>query len=176
MKKWSAILGSSAILAVTALTAGCGYSLAGKANSLPPEVRTVLVQPLGNRTQRSQVEQILGRAIADELVRRQRLTLVSDRTKADSVLSGAIVGFNVVPVTFDDQGRALRYEISILAELTLKRTVPEAVLWSNDRYVFKDSYEIEVSERDYFDRETLVIRKVAEKFAETAVTDVLEGF
>lgn len=176
MKRSGFGAGLTLALACASMLLGCGYSLAGKANSLPPEVKTVFLLPLENRTARSQVEQFLGRAIADELVRRQRLTLVSDRTKADSLLSGAIVGFNVVPVTFDDQGRALRYEITILAELALKRRVPEGVLWSNDRYVFRDNYEIEVSERDYFDRETLVIRRVAEKFAETAVTDLLEGF
>lgn len=174
---WSRPLKATALsLSILGLAGGCGYSLAGKANSLPPEVRSVFLQPIENRTQRSQVEQFIQRAIADELVRRQRLTLVSERTTADSLLSGVIVGLTVIPVTFDDQGRALRYEISILAELALKRRVPEAVLWSNDRYVFKDNYEIEVDERDYFDRETLVIRRVAEKFAETAVTDILEGF
>ncbi|MCL4839680.1 MAG: hypothetical protein KJ058_17140, partial [Thermoanaerobaculia bacterium] len=73
--------------------AACGYSLAGKASSIPPEIRTVLLVPLENRTPRVQVEQILGGAIVDELVRRHRLRLVSAREEADSVLSGAIVGF-----------------------------------------------------------------------------------
>jgi hypothetical protein len=54
--------------------------------------------------------------------------------------------------------------------------VPEEVLWASDRYRFRDSYEIDPSQVDFFDRETLVIREVAQKFAETAVTDLLEGF
>jgi len=156
--------------------AACGYSLAGKASSIPPEIRTVLLVPLENRTPRVQVEQILGGAIADELVRRHRLRLVSAREEADSVLSGAIVGFQVTPVTFDAEGRGLQYEITILAQLSFRRRVPEEVLWASDRYRFRDSYEIDPSQVDFFDRETLVIREVAQKFAETAVTDLLEGF
>ena len=168
--------GAALLVLAGSLAGGCGYSLAGKASTIPPEIRTVLLMPLENRTPRAQVEQILGGAIADELVRRHRLRLVSVREEADSILSGAIVGFQVTPVTFDSEGRGLQYEITILAELSFRRRVPEEVLWASDRYRFRDSYEIEASQGDFFDRETLVIRAVAEKFAETAVTDLLEGF
>lgn len=156
--------------------AGCGYALVGRASNLPPEIRKVHLAPLQNRTARAQVEQLLGKALADELVTRQRFAMVPDAGSADAVLSGAIVSFNAVPVSFDDRGRALRYEISIVAQMSFKQRSPEKVLWANDRYLFRENYEVEASESEYFDRELLAIRKVAGKFAETMVTDLLEGF
>ncbi len=166
-----------AVLAGVALTlSGCGYALVGRASNIPDDVRRVYVQPLENQTQRSQVEQFLTRAIVDELVTRQRFSVVSDRGPADAELSGTVVGFAVVPVTFDQQGRATEYEISITARMKFQRLTGDQVLWQNDRYLFRESYRPEISEAAYFDQEDLAIEEVAGRFAETMVSDLLEGF
>ena len=58
-------------------TLACGYALVGRGTSnIPAEVREVYVRPLENRTQRTQVEQALTRAIADEMVTRNRFSVV----------------------------------------------------------------------------------------------------
>ena len=51
-----------------------------------------------------------------------------------------------------------------------------AVIWQNDRYQFRDSYKLEASDLGYLDRETPAIEATAKKFAETMITDLLEGF
>ena len=56
------------------------------------------------------------------------------------------------------------------------RLAPEQVLWQNDRYLFSQSYQLEASELGYQDRETPAITATAKKFAETVITDLLEGF
>jgi outer membrane lipopolysaccharide assembly protein LptE/RlpB len=162
-------------LAALAL-AGCGYALVGRATNLPADVRRVYLKPLENRTQRAQVEQILTRAIADELLNRQRFVVVNDAASADAELSGAVVGFGVTPVTFDPDGRATEYEISITARVLFRRAASDEVLWANERYEFRENYPVEVSEAEYFDRENLAIEEVAGNFAETMVSDLLEGF
>ncbi len=158
-----------------ALTA-CGYALVGRGVNLPEDVREVYIKPLENRTPRSQVEQFLTRAIAEELVTRRRFAVVGSAEAADAELSGAVVAFNATPVTFDDTGRATEYEISIVAQMAFRRIADEKVLWSNDRYVFRESYPIEVSEGAFFDREDQAIEDAAERFAATMVSDLLEGF
>jgi len=56
---------------------GCGYALVGRASSnVPEDVREVYIRPLENQTQRTQVEQALTRAIADEMVTRNRFSVV----------------------------------------------------------------------------------------------------
>jgi hypothetical protein len=52
----------------------------------------------------------------------------------------------------------------------------EEILWQNDRYQFRDSFPVETGDLGFFDRETPALESAAEKFAETMVTDLLEGF
>jgi len=164
-----------AILALL-LSTGCGYRLVGTASNIPPEIRAVYLDPLTNQTTRVEVDQILTRALADELVTRQRFEILSSESGADATISGAVTAFTVRPVSFDAEGRGTEYEIRITAQVAFKQVDPETVLWSNDSYQFRDSYQLEASELGYFDRETPAIQAAAEKFAETMVTDLLEGF
>jgi outer membrane lipopolysaccharide assembly protein LptE/RlpB len=167
---------TGAILAVAALAAGCGYNLVGRASNIPPEVRTVYLAPFENVTQRVNVDQILTRAVNDELVTRQRFAVVSTEENSDADLIGKVTNFDVRPVTFDSDRRATEYEITITASVSLKQRDPERMLWQNDRYQFRDSYQLEATELGYLDRETPAIEATAKKFAETMVTDLLEGF
>jgi outer membrane lipopolysaccharide assembly protein LptE/RlpB len=172
MKKPFAAAGAALLLTLS----GCGYALVGRGSNIPEDVKEVYIQPLENRTQRSQVEQALTRSIADELVTRQRFAVVGSPDGADAVISGAVVGFGATPVTFDTSGRATEYEISITAQIAFKRTGEEKPLWSNDRYNFRQTYPVEATEAGYFDREDEAIEEAAQRFAETMVSDLLEGF
>ena len=158
----------------------CGYALVGRGSNIPEDVQLVYLETFENRTQRAELEQFVTQAIAEELVTRQQFSIAADLSGADAVLRGAIVGFVVAPIAFDNQGRADEYEISIIARVVFERTAPPGEtgeqLWSNERYVFKEIYEIEASEVGFFDRENLAIDETAARFAETMVSDLLEGF
>jgi outer membrane lipopolysaccharide assembly protein LptE/RlpB len=171
-KRW--FRGAGALLLL--VLSGCGYALVGRGSNVPEDVREVYLQPFENRTQRTQVEQFLTRAIADELVTRQRFAVVGGTEGADAVISGSVVGFNAIPVTFDPTGRATEYEIAITAQIAFKRTGSEQVLWSTDNYTFRESYPIDPSDADYFDREDEAIEDASRRMAETVVSDLLEGF
>lgn len=166
--------GAGALLLL--VLSGCGYALVGRGSNVPEDVREVYLQPLENRTQRSQVEQFLTRAMADELVTRQRFAVVGSADGADAVISGSVVGFDAIPVTFDPTGRATEYEIAITAQIAFKRTGSDQVIWSTDRYTFRESYPIDPSQPDYFDREDEAIEDATRRMAETMVSDLLEGF
>ena len=170
-------LRSVALGALLLTLSGCGYALVGRGSSIPEDVRSVYLQPLANRTQRSQVEQALTRAIADELVTRQRFAVVGSESEATAEILGSVTGFGVTPVTFDNEGRATEYEISITAQITFKRVGAEGkVLWKSDRYTFRENYPVNASATDYLDLEDQAIEKASERFAETLVTNLLEGF
>lgn len=168
---------SGSLAALLLVLTGCGYALVGRGSNIPEDVRSVYLQPLANRTQRSQVEQALTRAVADELVTRQRFAVVGSEAEAAAEILGAVTGFGVTPVTFDAEGRATEYEISITAQITFKRVGAEgAVLWKSDRYTFRENYPVDPSAADYFDREDQAIEEASKRFAETLVTNLLEGF
>ncbi len=160
---------------------GCGYALVGRGSNLPPDIRSIYVEPLENATTRTQVEQILTQAIADEMVTRRRFNVVNNEGQADAILRGKVLSFAVRPLTFDSDGLANNFEIMITADMKFQR-VPKnledqgEVLWSNSRYLFREDYPLEVEDQGYFDRETLAIEETSGRFAETLVTDLLEGF
>jgi outer membrane lipopolysaccharide assembly protein LptE/RlpB len=157
--------------------AGCGYALVGRGSTIPEDVRSVYLAPFENRTQRAELEQFITQAIADELVTRRRFSIQSSPEAAvDAVLSGAVTSFVVTPITFDSAGRATEYEITILAQVSFKRPEAEEAIWANDRYQFRENYEVETDVAGFFDRENLAIEETAKKFAESVVTDLLEGF
>ncbi len=168
---------SGALGALILALAGCGYALVGRGSTVPPDIKSVYLRPLENRTQRSQVEQALTRTIAEELVTRQRFAVVGSETEANAEILGAVTGFGVTPVTFDPGGRATEYEISITAQITFKRVGETgAVLWKSDRYTFRENYPVDPSAAEYFDREDEAIETASRRFAETLVTNLLEGF
>ena len=109
------------LLPLLLMLAGCGYALVGKGSNIPDDVKSVYLQPLQNKTQRQQVEQELTQAIAMELVTRQRFAVVGNAAEATAEIDGAVTGFAVTPVTFDNTGRATTYEISITAQIVFKR-------------------------------------------------------
>jgi outer membrane lipopolysaccharide assembly protein LptE/RlpB len=164
------------VIAAASLLAGCGYSLVGRASNLPPEVRRVYLEAFENSTGRAQVDQIVTQAVADELVTRQRFAIVASGEEADAELVGTVTDFAVVPVSFDSDRRGTEYEIAITAQVALRQLDPERVLWENDRYQFRDSYELDASELGFLDREIPAIEAMAKKFAESMITDLLEGF
>ena len=103
-------------------------------------------------------------------------TAVAAVEGADAELSGAITSFVLTPVSFDNEGRATQYEIAIIVRVALKQLANDKVLYENEGYLFRSSYEVQTSELGYQDRETPAIERTAEDFAETLVTDLLEGF
>ena len=171
MRRGTLLFGALAALLLA--LAGCGYALVGRGSNIPEDVRSVYLQPLANRTQRSQVEQALTRAVADELVTRQRFAVVGSETEANAEIQGAVTGFGVTPVTFDAEGRATEYEISITAQITFKRVGTEGkVIWKSDRYTFRENYPVDPSSAEYFDREDQAIETASKRFAETLVTNL----
>ena len=165
------------VVGSTVVLAGCGYALVGRATSVPEDVKAVYLKTFENRTQRTQLDQILTRAVADELVTRRRFQVVGATDGAQAEIRGAVIGFDVNPVSLDAQGRATEYEIIITAQVRFVRLdEAQSVIWASDRYQFRHSYPVDVSRAQYFDRENLALEDVSDDFAETMVSDLLEGF
>jgi len=175
-----ALLWLSTLTALALILWGCGYTLVGQASNIPEDIESVYVEPLDNTTPRSQVEQILTRAISNELVTRRQFEVVNNAGEADAVLSGTVVDFRVRPLTFDSAGLANSFEITITADMKFQRVPPPGeeegeVIWKNSRYRYLEDYPLEEG-GTYFDRENLAIEEVSQPFARTLVTDLLEGF
>jgi len=173
--------GLGLILGATLVLTGCGYNLVGRGSNIPDDVKLVYIEPLVNETQRVQVEQILTQAIVDELVTRRQFTIANSASEADAILRGKVTTFDVRPVTFDADGLADNFEIAITADMRFERPPKLGdnegeVIWANARYLFRQDYPLDPEDAGYFDRENIAITETSGRFAETMVTDLLEGF
>lgn len=171
---------TSAAVSVAAMgafgAAGCGYSLVGRGSTLPATVRVIRFQTFANATTRVGVEQRVSSEVARELATRGRFEVRADAREADAELSGAVTQFDLYAVAFDEQGRAKEYQVAITARVALKTLPDEKVLWENLAYTFRENYTLPASAASYVDRENEAIDRVAERFAASLVSSVLEGF
>src|ERR1051325_847066 len=162
---------------VAGLLAGCGYALVGKSNNLlPPTVHTLSVPAFVNKTTRVELEQRVTQAVADEFVSRGRLRLVRSEKDADVILRGSIDSFGIFPIAFNQQGRATQYQVAITANIELlDHRNEDKVMWKNDQYRFTENYQVNIESTDAFDQETRAIQDIAVQFAQSLVTNLLEG-
>ncbi len=164
------------LLAGIVAVGGCGYTLVGKTSTLPPSIKVIRFETLANQTHRAGVEQRLSGEIVKELASRGHFSVQARAEGADAVLEGAVTGFDLYPVAFSQQGVATEYQIRITARVALKTLPGEKVLWENPGYVFLDNYTFGTTAASYVDRENEAIDRVAEKFAASLVSTILEGF
>jgi outer membrane lipopolysaccharide assembly protein LptE/RlpB len=166
-----------ALLVVADLTA-CGYHLVGTTSFLPEDIETIHVEKFANQTKWVDMDQRLTEALTLEWVRRRRLRLVDDPEQADVILSGTIQRLAVIPVTYDEQGRANEYQMSLQTMVQLKdvRQEEAEVLWEDKAFSRRTSYEVDPSAVDYFDRQNVAMDVLSRDYSGALVTAVLEGF
>ena len=165
------------LLAAALLGGGaCGYSLVGRGSSLPESIKVVEFTTLENRTPRVELEQRFSAAINRELVSRGRFKVQATAAGADAELSGTMMAFDLYPVAFDSQGRATDYQVRATARVALKGLPDGKVIWENPAFTFRDNYQFSATAATYADLENDAIDRVADRFAQSLVTSMLEGF
>ena len=166
------------VLLLLAEVSGCGYHLIGTTSFLPEDIETLHVENFVNQTKWVDMDQRLMEALTLEWVRRRRLKLVDNPNHADVVLSGTIQRLAVIPVSYDDQGRANEYQMSLQAIVQLKdvRAEDAEVLWEDKAFSRRTSYAVDPVAVNYFDRQNIAMTELSKDFASALVTAVLEGF
>ena len=166
------------VLLLAAGLAACGYHLVGTSSFLPEDIENLYVETFENRTQWVDMDQRLNEALTLEWVRRGRLRLVDSAARADVVLAGVIQALAVIPVTYDEQGRANEYQMNLQAAVQLKdvRGDEPVVLGEDRAFSRRTSYQVDPSAANFFDRQNLAMDELAGSFSGALVTAVLEGF
>ena len=173
--RWSGVL-VIAMIALASASVGCGYKLAGTGTFLPPNIKTIAVAPFENRTGRSEVEVRVTEAVARELSRHGSTKVVSDKSAADAYLEGTVTDFRTSPVQFNSEGRATRLESTVVLRASVRDLASGEILWSQANLMFRDQYDVQQEQVDYFDEETLALETLARGAARTLVNSITEGF
>jgi outer membrane lipopolysaccharide assembly protein LptE/RlpB len=165
-------------LVFLAEVSACGYHLVGTSTFLPEDIENLYVENFKNQTRWVEMDQRLMEAMTLEWVRRRRLRLVDSAGQADVVLSGVIQRLSVIPVSYDEQGRANEYQMSLQAIVQLNdvRSDEPVLLWEDKAFSRRTSYQVDPRAEDYFDRQNIAMDVLSEEFSSALVTAVLEGF
>ncbi len=171
-----------ALPALAAATGGCGYALAGRGSFLPPDIRTVGIPKLENRSTFFQVEDTITEKVRTEFIGRGKYAVTTEAVGADAVLTGEIVSITVQPVGFTEQQLGSRYLFTLLMKVQFTDARTSEILWSNEALVFREEYELATKGSTalngdaFLDQERSSVDRIATDVARSVVTSILEAF
>jgi Lipopolysaccharide-assembly len=174
------LLGSIGLfLAAAVCCTGCGYHVqtSERAATLPKNVITIAVPAFKNATNRYRLAKLLPEDISREFIERTTYRVVSDPSKADAVLEGAVMNFVYFPLTSDAATtRITSVMVIVTLRLTLTQKSDRAVLFSRPSAEFRERYEISENPQQYFDESGPAMIRLSKAVASSVVSAVLSNF
>ncbi len=166
-----------AALLVPLLLTGCGYHVAGTADTIPKNIQTIAVPPFKNLTVRYKLTDYLAQSVSREFISRGRFLVVPDETKADAVLNGAVISYVSFPVIADQRtGRATAIQLIVTMQVSLINRATKDILFSRPTFDFKQRYEISVDQQAYFEESNAGLQRLSADVGRDIVSAILENF
>lgn len=166
-----------AVLVPALWLGGCGYHVAGKADLLPKNIKTIAVSAFANATIRYKLTERLPSAITREFLSRTRYRIVADPAEADAVLEGRVALYNYYPTILDPAtSRASAVQMSVVLDISLRERATGAVLFARSGLEARERYEISVDQVAYFEESDPALDRLSRDVARTVVSAVLEKF
>ncbi len=88
-----------------------------------------------------ELDQIFTEKVRSELIGRGRYKVLPDTTGVDAVLSGQITGLAIAPVSFTQDQQASRYVATVTANISLRDTADNKVLWQNPSLTLREEFD-----------------------------------
>ena len=166
-------------LAMAGAVSGCGYALAGRGSNLPPDIKTVGIPLLENRTQYSRLEIVMTERLRTDFIGRNKYPVVPDTTGVDAILKGEIVNFSLQTAALNEQQLSSRQLVTIVLKVALVKASTNEVLWSNDALTFRDEYQFAaggISATALVDQERSTMERIATDASRSIVSAIFEAF
>ena len=168
-------------IAAAALTASCGYALAGRGSFLPDYIHTLGVPMFGNATPHQSVEQIFTQKVRLEFQSSRRYTVVPGDEGVDGIVRGQIESISLVPVSLNDQQLASRSRVTVVVKVAFEDVKTGKTLWENPSLSFSDEYELAnpSSGQDvsaFVGNDRVAMDRLSTDFARSVVSAILEAF
>ena len=161
---------------------GCGYSLAGRGNFLPDYIAVIAIPTFENRSDQVEVEEIFTLKVVEEFNSRGKYKIQAEEAGADAVMHGVVLSLRSAPSVLEGRGnvgdanQAATYTVVVRAQVEFKDLVQDDMIWSSNSFQFRDEYEIGEDPEEFFDQEGLTLQRLAEEFAKSLVSSILEAF
>ena len=167
------------LLAVIAISSGFTDCYKPVTSSgLPKNIRTVAVPAFTFEAKglRYKVESRFTEAVTREIIRRGNgLKVQGTRNGADAVVEGVMRDFTFAGVLLDREGRARVYEVTIVGAVTIRDLKSDKILYDNQSFVFRDSFEFTDDPRSFFNEEDPAVERMARAFGESVVSAIING-
>ncbi len=147
-------------------------------SGLPNNIKTIAVPSFQFEVEgvRYRVESRFTEAVTKEIIKRGRgLRVQGGRDGADAVVEGTIRNFNFSGVLLDRQGRARVYEVTIVAAVTIRDLRENKIIYDNQNFIFRDSFEFSEDPRSFFNEEDPAVERMSRAFAESVVSTIVNG-
>lgn len=147
-------------------------------SGLPKHIKTVGVPAFQFEAKgaRYRVESRFTEAVMREMIKRGRgLKVTGSKTGTDAVVEGTIRDFSFSGVLLDREGRARVYEVKITSAVTIRDLKKNKILYNNQNFIFRDSFEFSEDPRSFFNEEDPAVERMARAFAESVVSTITNG-
>ena len=147
-------------------------------SGLPKNIKTVAVPAFQfeARGLRYRVESRFTEAVIKEIIRRGNgLKVQGTIENADAAIEGTIRDFSFSGVLLDREGRARVYEVTIVSAVTVRDLDSNKILYDNQNFIFRDSFEFSQDPRSFFNEEDPAVERMARAFAESVVSTIVNG-
>jgi len=155
---------------------GCGYHTAGHVVTIPQDVHTIAIPAFVNQTQTYRIEQRLTAAVVQEMIARTHYHVVNQAADADAVLRGTVLSTTSAPLTYNTQTGQVS---SVLVTVSMKVSLKDKdgnVLYQNPSYLFRQQYQVSNDPPSFFEEDSPAFERLSREFAQTLVSNILEGF
>ena len=152
--------------------AGCGYSFRG---NLPNHIQTVGVPIFANRTSEPGVENFLTSAVVEAFSTNGRLRVVRPE-RADAILDGEVVGYEVQSIAFDPNANVRQYRLLVTLNLRMRDVRQEKVLVDHRGLQERADFRVLGAVSQTISREESALRQAAVEIARSIVALTLDRF
>lgn len=176
---WGKLVSIPALVVVFFLVSGfteCYKPVTG--TGLPKNIKNIAVPAFKFEAAglRYRVESRFTEAVSREIIRRGGgLKVQGTLQGADAVVEGNIRDFTFSGVLLDREGRARVYEVVITSAVTIRDLKANKILYDNQNFVFRDSFEFSEDPRSFFNEEDPAVERMARAFAESVVSTIVNG-
>jgi len=137
-RRWSPVRAGALLLGLA--LCGCGYSLVGTQRALPEYIRAISIPVFDNKTLEPGLEALVTNAVVVAFVDRGGVKVTEN--SPDARLSGAVVGYKAKPISYDREGNAEEYRISIQVDVELRDLHNGTLLFSASKLGVEKDYSV----------------------------------
>jgi hypothetical protein len=147
-------------------------------SGLPKRIKTVAIPVFQTEARglRYRLESRFTESVIREVLKRGKgLKVQGSLDGADAVIEGSIRDFSFSGVLLDRAGRARVYEVTIVGTVTIRDLSENQVIYDNQNFIFRDSFEFSEDPRSFFNEEDPAVERISRAFAESVVSAMING-